>query len=156
MIQDGDKAPTFILPRDGGDMVKLSDFAGRILVVYFYPKDDTEGCTKQAIGFSHMLPAFHDIGVEVIGISPDSVKSHGKFRAKHDLRVILLADEDRTAIEAYGVWGEKKMYGRTFMGVVRSTFLIGKNGRIARAWHSVKVAGHAEEVLAAARDLAAT
>jgi peroxiredoxin Q/BCP len=155
MIRDGDKAPAFTLPGEGGDIVKLGDFKGRIVVVYFYPKDDTEGCTKQAVGFSQLLPAFHEIGAEVIGISPDSVKSHGKFRAKHDLRVVLLADEDRKAIEAYGVWGEKKMYGRTFMGVIRSTFLIGKNGKVARAWHNVKVPGHAEEVLAAARDLAA-
>ena len=155
MIEEGDKAPLFALPRDGGDIVKLADLKGRMIVVYFYPKDDTEGCTKEAIGFSEALPEFHNAGVEVIGISPDSVKSHGKFRGKHDLKIILLADEERKAIEAYGVWGEKQMYGRTFMGVIRSTFLIDNDGRIARAWRNVRIAGHVEEVLGAARDLAA-
>jgi thioredoxin-dependent peroxiredoxin len=153
MLQQGDKAPAFVLPRDGGEMVKLADFKGRIVVVYFYPKDDTEGCTKEAIGFSAALPAFHEAGAEIIGISPDSVKSHAKFRGKHDLKIILLADEERAAIEAYGVWGEKTMYGRTFMGVIRSTFLIGRDGRIARVWRSVRVPGHVEEVLAAAKEL---
>jgi peroxiredoxin Q/BCP len=153
MLQQGDKAPAFVLPREGGEIVKLADFKGRIVVVYFYPKDDTEGCTKEAIGFSTALAAFHEVGTEVIGISPDSVKSHGKFRDKHDLKIVLLADVERKAIEAYGVWGEKTMYGRTFMGVIRSTFLIGRDGRIARAWRGVRVPGHVEEVLAAVREL---
>jgi peroxiredoxin Q/BCP len=153
MLQQGDKAPAIVLPRDGGEMVKLADFIGRIVVVYFYPKDDTDGCTKEAIGFSAALPAFREAGAEIIGISPDGVKSHGKFRDKHDLTIILLADQERKAIEAYGAWGEKTMYGRTFMGVIRSTFLIGRDGRIAGAWRGVRVPGHVEEVLAAVREL---
>lgn len=156
MIQEGDKAPAFTLASDSGDIVKLSDFKGRILVVYFYPKDDTASCTKEAVAFSEALPAFHDAGAEVVGISPDAVRSHGKFRDKHGLKVTLLADPDRHAIEAYGVWGEKQMYGRTYMGVVRSTFLIGRDGRVARSWRGVKVPGHVEAVLAAAIGLAAT
>jgi len=153
MLNEGDKAPDFELARDGGDSVKLSQLKGKSVVVYFYPKDDTSGCTKEAIGFSERIAAFHEAGAEVIGVSPDSVKSHDKFRDKHDLKVILLADEDKTAIEAYGVWAEKKMYGRTYMGVDRSTFLIGKDGRIARIWRKVKVPGHVDEVLAAVQGL---
>jgi peroxiredoxin Q/BCP len=153
MLNEGDKAPGFELPRDGGSTVKLSQFKGKPVVVYFYPKDDTSGCTKQAIGFSEMIDAIHEAGAEVIGISPDGVKSHDKFRDKHDLKVILLADEERQAIEAYGVWAEKQMYGRSYMGVDRSTFLIGKNGKIARIWRKVKVPGHVDEVLEAVKSL---
>jgi len=155
MLKEGDKAPGFELPRDGGSTVKLSEFNGKPVVVYFYPKDDTSGCTKEAIGFSENIDAFHDAGAEIIGISPDSVKSHDRFRDKHGLQVILLADPDRKAIGAFGVWVEKKMYGRAYMGVDRSTFLIGKDGSIKRAWRNVKVPGHVEEVLEAVNGLAA-
>jgi peroxiredoxin Q/BCP len=153
MVKEGDKAPAFTLPRDGGDTVKLSQFKGKTVVVYFYPKDDTSGCTKEAVGFSEMIGAFREAGAEVIGISPDSVKSHDKFRDKHELKVILLADEEKQAIEAYGVWAEKKMYGKSYMGVERSTFLIGPDGKIKRAWRGVKVPGHVDEVLEAVKSL---
>ncbi len=153
MLNEGDAAPGFELPRDGGETIKLSDFNGKPLVVYFYPKDDTTGCTKQAVGFSAQIAAFKEAGAEIIGISPDSVKLHNKFRDKHELKVVLLADEEKTAIDAYGVWAEKKMYGRSYMGVERSTFLIGKDGRIARIWRGVKVPGHVDEVLAAVKAL---
>jgi peroxiredoxin Q/BCP len=155
MLKEGDKAPGFELPRDGGSTVKLSEFNGKPVVVYFYPKDDTSGCTKEAIGFSENIDAFREAGAEVIGISPDSVKSHDKFRDKHGLDLMLLADPERQAIGAYGVWVEKKMYGRAYMGVDRSTFLIGKDGSIKRAWRNVKVPGHVEEVLEAVNGLAA-
>jgi peroxiredoxin Q/BCP len=153
MLNDGDKAPDFTLPRDGGETVKLSQFNGKPVVLFFYPKDDTPGCTSEAVGFSARLDEFHRAAAEVIGISPDSAKSHEKFRDKHGLTVMLLADEDREAIEAYGVWGEKSMYGKTYMGVERSTFIIGKNGEIVRSWRKVKVPGHVDEVLAAVREL---
>ncbi len=153
MITEGSVAPDFTLPTDGGGTVALSAFAGRPVVVYFYPKDDTSGCTKEAIGFSCLAEEFDAIGAVVIGISPDGAKSHGKFRAKHDLKVVLGADEERKAIEAYGVWAQKSMYGRAYMGVERSTFLIGRDGKVAKAWHKVKVPGHAEAVLAAAKAL---
>ena len=153
MLNEGDVAPGFELPRDGGKTVTLSQFIGGPVVLYFYPKDDTSGCTQQAIGFSDRIAAFQKAGAEVIGISPDSVKSHDKFRDKHDLQVILLADEEKAAIDAYGVWAEKKMYGRSYMGVDRSTFLIGKDGKIKRIWRGVKVPGHVEEVLAAVKTL---
>lgn len=153
MLQEGDTAPGFELPRDGGENVQLSDFNGKPVIVYFYPKDDTSGCTKEAIGFSQAIAAFNEAGAEVIGISPDSVKSHDKFRDKHDLKVILLSDEEKQAIEAYGVWVEKKMYGRTYMGVDRSTFLIDGDGKIRRIWRKVKVPGHVDEVLNAVKAL---
>lgn len=153
MISEGDTAPDFQLPRDGGGTLSLADFRGKPVVVYFYPKDDTSGCTKEAVGFSALADAFAAAGAEVIGISPDPVKSHDKFKAKHDLKVTLASDEEKQAIEAYGVWAEKKMYGRTYMGVERSTFLIDRDGRIARAWRNVKVPGHAEAVLAAVKAL---
>lgn len=153
MLNDGDKAPEFALPSDGGETVKLSQFKGKPVVLFFYPQDDTPGCTSEAVDFSARLDEFHRAGVEVIGISPDSVKSHEKFRNKHGLTVMLLADEDRQAIEAYGLWGEKTMFGRTFMGVERATFLIGKKGEIVRSWRKVKVPGHADKVLAAAREM---
>ena len=153
MLNEGDVAPDFELPRDGGKTVTLSQFEGGPVVLYFYPKDDTSGCTQQAIGFSERIAAFQKAGVEVIGVSPDAVKSHDKFRDKHDLQVILLADEEKAAIDAYGVWAEKKMYGRSYMGVDRTTFLIGKDGRIKRIWRGVKVPGHVEEVLAAVKAL---
>jgi peroxiredoxin Q/BCP len=153
MLNDGDKAPDFTLPRDGGETVKLSQFKGKPVVLFFYPKDDTSGCTKEAVEFSAKLDAFHRAGTEVFGISPDSVKSHDKFRDKHGLTVTLLSDEEKQVLEAYGVWAEKSMYGKKYMGVERSTFIIGKDGKIARSWRKVKVPGHADEVLAAVHAL---
>jgi thioredoxin-dependent peroxiredoxin len=153
MLKEGDAAPEFELLRDGGGKVKLSDLRGQPMVVYFYPKDDTPGCTKEAIGFSEASGDFEALGAEVIGISPDSVKSHDKFRGKHGLTITLAADEERKAISAYGVWAEKQMYGRAYMGVERSTFLIDREGRIARIWRGVKVPGHVEEVLTAVKAL---
>lgn len=149
----GDKAPQFELLGDGGGTVRLSDFAGQPVVVYFYPKDDTAGCTAEAIDFSRLKPEFAKAGTAVIGISPDSAKKHDKFREKHELTVALAADEERKAIEAYGVWVEKQMYGRSYMGVERTTFLIGRDGRIAQIWRKVRVKGHAEAVLEAVRSL---
>ncbi len=149
----GDMAPDFDLPTDGGGRVKLSAHAGKAVVVYFYPKDDTSGCTKEAQAFSDLADEFAALGIPVIGISPDPVKSHDKFKAKYNLNLILAADEDKTALEAWGVWVEKSMYGRAYMGVERSTFLVGADGKIAKAWPKVKVPGHAEEVLAAAKAL---
>ncbi len=142
-------APDFTLPRDGGGMVSLSDFRGKSVVLFFYPRDDTPGCTKESIGFSEHLQRFADAGAEVIGISKDSVASHDKFVSKHGLTTMLLSDENGTVCEDYGVWKEKKMYGKTFMGIERTTFLIGPDGRIRTVWHKVKVPGHVDEVLGA-------
>jgi peroxiredoxin Q/BCP len=153
MLQDGDKAPDFDLPTESGDNVKLSRLKGKPVVLYFYPKDDTSGCTLEAKEFTRLAMDFRKAGVEVIGVSPDSVESHQKFHKKYDLSVRLAADADKEVANAYGVWAEKSMYGRTYMGVERSTFLIDNQGRIARSWRKVKVPGHAEEVLAAARAL---
>jgi peroxiredoxin Q/BCP len=146
-------APDFSLPRNGGGTISLSDFAGKPVVLYFYPKDDTSGCTTEAIDFSGLAGEFEKIGATVIGVSPDSVKSHDKFAAKHNLSVVLAADEEHKALEAYGVWKEKSMYGKTSMGVERSTFLIDKAGKVAEIWRKVKVPGHAEAVLKAAQAL---
>ncbi|MFK0163060.1 peroxiredoxin [Rhizobium sp. NPDC090279] len=148
-----DKAPDFDVPRDGGNHVRLADFAGKPLVIYFYPKDDTTACTTESISFTALAADFAKAGVALLGVSPDSVKSHDKFVKKHALSVPLASDEEKTMATAYGVWREKSMYGRTYMGIVRSTFLIGADGRIAGIWDKVKVAGHAEAVLAAARGL---
>lgn len=152
-IDKGSIAPNFELPTDGGKIVRLSDFNGSKVVVYFYPADDTKGCTVEAVDFSKHLADFEAAGAFVIGVSPDSVASHDKFKSKHDLSVSLAADVDRKAIEPYGVWVEKQMYGRKFMGVERSTFLIDSDGRVARVWRKVKVNGHAEDVLDATRAL---
>lgn len=149
MVRDGDMAPDFTLPTDNGEKLKLSKLKGRTVVLYFYPKDDTSGCTVEAKDFSGLSADFRKAGAEVIGISPDSVESHAKFRKKHDLEVQLAADQEKIAANAYGVWVEKSMYGRKYMGVERSTFLIDKTGRIAKSWRKVKVPGHAAEVLAA-------
>ncbi len=149
----GDKAPDFDLPRDGGNRVRLADFAGKPLVIYFYPKDDTTACTTESITFTALSADFARLGVALLGVSPDTVKSHEKFVKKHALSVPLASDEEKTMAMAYGVWREKSMYGRTYMGVVRSTFLIDADGRIAAIWDKVKVAGHAETVLAAAKEL---
>ena len=153
MLNQGDIAPDFALPDDNGHTVALSKLKGRPVVVYFYPKDDTSGCTAQAKDFSCQLDAFKAAGADVIGISPDSSRSHLKFKIKHDLALTLAADEDKAAATAYGVWVEKSMYGRKYMGVERSTFLIAKNGRIIQLWRKVKVPGHVDEVLKAVQAL---
>jgi len=152
-LKEGDKAPAFELARDGGGSISLKSLAGKKIVLYFYPKDDTTGCTKEAIDFSGLKKNFARVGAEVIGVSPDSVKSHDKFKAKHELDLTLLSDETKKMLADYGVWAEKSMYGRKYMGVVRTTFLIDSKGKIARIWDKVKVAGHADEVLAAAKAL---
>jgi thioredoxin-dependent peroxiredoxin len=149
----GSRAPGFKLPRDGGGNVALADFKGKKLVIYFYPKADTPGCTREAIDFSRLRADFQKAGADVLGVSADPVKAQDKFRTKHDLKVALASDETHKMLEAYGVWGQKSLYGRTFMGITRSTFLIGPDGRIARIWPKVKVDGHAAEVLAAAKAL---
>ena len=151
--QVGDAAPPFRLPRDGGGEVSMESFAGRTLVLYFYPKDDTSGCTQEASDFTALRPAFREAGAEVLGISPNSAKSHDAFIAKHKLGVTLAADESTETCQAYGVWIEKSMYGRKYMGVERTTFLIGPDGCVAEVWPKVSVKGHAEAVLAAARAL---
>jgi peroxiredoxin Q/BCP len=154
MLKDGDMAPEFDLPSDRGPGLRLSEQKGRPIVVFFYPKDDTSGCTLEAKDFSALLGDFEAAGAEVIGISPDSVASHARFRSKHDLSVRLVSDTERSAAQAYGVWVEKSLYGRKYMGVERSTFLIDGAGRITRSWRKVNVPGHAAEVLAAVRALA--
>ena len=153
MTNDGDKAPDFKLKDESGKTLQLSKLKGRPVVVYFYPKDDTSGCTAEAKDFSCLAPDFRAAGAEIIGISPDSPESHAKFKAKYGLVLNLAADIDKTTAEAYGVWVEKSMYGKKYMGVERSTFLIDKTGRIAKSWRKVKVPGHAEEVLAAVKGL---
>lgn len=152
-LDTGMKAPAFTLPRDGGGEVSLADFAGKKLVLYFYPKADTSGCTKEAIDFSRLKAAFAKAGTEILGVSADPVMAQDKFKAKHKLSIALASDEKRRMLEAYGVWQEKSMYGRKFMGIARTTFLIGPDQRIARVWPRVSVNGHADEVLAAAKAL---
>lgn len=153
MPKAGDPAPDFALQTDTEGTIRLSDLRGRKVVVYFYPKDNTPGCTMEAIDFSALIDDFAAADTVVIGISPDSVRKHANFRDKKNLKVILAADEDREAVTAYGAWRQKSMFGKTYMGVVRSTFLIDRDGRIARVWPKVKVKGHAAEVLQAARQL---
>ncbi|MGA2565781.1 MAG: peroxiredoxin [Pseudolabrys sp.] len=149
----GSKAPAFSLPRDGGTTVSLKDFKGRNLVLYFYPKAATPGCTKEASAFSGLRAAFAKAGTEILGVSADPVQAQDKFKSKHKLKIALASDEAKKMLEAYGAWGEKSMYGRKFMGVIRKTFLIDSEGRIARIWPKVSVPGHAEEVLEAAKAL---
>jgi peroxiredoxin Q/BCP len=149
----GAMAPDFKLPRDGGQTVSLGDFKGRKLVIYFYPRADTPGCTQESIEFSQLKPEFQKAGTEVIGVSADPVKAQDAFKAKHDLTVSLLSDETHAMLESYRVWGEKSMYGRTFLGITRTTVLIGTDGRIDRIWPKVKVKGHAAEVLKAVQGL---
>lgn len=149
----GDKAPDFDMPADGGGSVALSDFKGQNVVLYFYPRDDTPGCTKEAIAFTEMGASFAAANTGIVGVSRDTVAKHDKFKAKHDLEVTLGADEDGSVCEAYGVWVEKNMYGRKSMGIERSTFLIGADGTIRQSWRKVKVAGHVEAVLEAAKGL---
>ena len=153
MPDTSDIAPDFTLPRDGGESVTLSALRPGAVVLFFYPRDDTSGCTKESIAFSGLKAEFDAAGVTVLGISKDSIASHEKFRDKHDLSVPLLSDADGTACEDYGVWKEKSMYGKKFFGIERSTFLIDGEGHIVRAWRKVKVPGHAEEVIEAARAL---
>jgi len=153
-IDKGDMAPDFELPTDSGGHFKLSSHRGHPVIVFFYPKDDTSGCTIEAIDFTAMKLDFDAIGAQIVGMSPDNPASHDKFKAKHKLAVTLACDEDKGVLEAYGVWTEKSMYGRKYMGVERSTFLIDSEGRVAQAWRKVKVPGHVSEVLAAARGIA--
>ncbi|KST61006.1 alkyl hydroperoxide reductase [Methylobacterium sp. GXS13] len=152
-LSEGDPAPDFDLPASGGGRIALSALRGHKIVLYFYPKDDTSGCTLEAQDFNGLLPAFGDTAAKVIGLSPDPVKSHDKFCGKYGLAFPLASDEDKGVLEAYGVWVEKSMYGRKYMGVERTTVLVDREGRIARIWPKVKVPGHAEAVLEAARAL---
>ncbi len=152
-IAAGTRAPAFTVPRDGGGSVSLAYFKGRKLVLFFYPKADTSGCTREAKGFSALRSRFERSGTSILGVSPDPVKAQDSFIKKHDLAIPLASDETHRMLDAYGVWGQKSMYGRTYMGVLRTTFLIGPDGRVARVWRKVKVDGHAEEVLAAAKAL---
>ena len=150
-LVEGALARPFNLPRDGGDSVSLADYAGKKLVLFFYPRADTPGCTREAIDFTRLDSAFADEGAAVLGISADTVKAQESFRNKHQLSVPLISDEQHEMLEAYGAWGEKSMYGRSFMGIIRTTVLIGADGRIAKIWRNVRVDGHADEVLAAVR-----
>jgi peroxiredoxin Q/BCP len=151
VLTEGAKAPAFRLPRDGGETVSLADFAGQKLLLFFYPRADTPGCTKEAIDFTRLAGAFADSQTVVLGVSADPLRTQESFRDKHQLAVPLVSDETHEMLEAYGVWGEKSMYGRTFLGISRTTVLIGPDGRIMRIWRNVKVDGHADEVLAAVR-----
>ncbi len=150
-LQQGDPAPDFSLPTDGGGSAALGDYRGRKLVVYFYPRDDTPGCTKEAQAFRDLAPAFEAAGTAILGVSPDKPGKHDRFKAKHGLPFALGSDEEHGVAEAFGVWVEKRMYGRVYMGVERATFLIDEQGRLARIWRKVRVAGHAEAVLEAVR-----
>ena len=150
---EGAKAPAFSLPRDGGGTVALSDYAGQKLVLFFYPKASTPGCTREAIDFTRLSKEFASVGTAVVGVSADTVRAQDKFRDKHGLAVPLVSDETHAMLEAYGAWGEKSLYGRKFLGIIRSTVLIGVDGRVAKIWRNVKVDGHADAVLAAAREL---
>ncbi len=152
-IDVGDKAPAFTMPTDGGGTVSLAGLKGKPVVLYFYPKDDTPGCTTEACAFRDSMPDFSRIEAAIIGVSKDSVAKHDKFKAKYDLPFTLASDEDGSVCEDYGVWVEKNMYGRKYMGIERATFLIDGKGKIARVWRKVKVAGHADDVLAAVQAL---
>lgn len=155
-LKEGDAAPDFDLATDAGGRVSLSGLGGRKLVLYFYPKDDTSGCTREAIDFSDLAEEFRSAGAEVVGMSPDSATSHDRFKAKHGVSIVLAADPEKTTLQAYGVWVEKSMYGRKYMGVERTTFLIDRGGIIRRIWRKVSVPDHAREVLEAVRSLAET
>jgi peroxiredoxin Q/BCP len=152
-LSEGQTAPPFDLPRDGGQRISLRDYAGRKLVLFFYPRADTPGCTKEAIDFSRLGKEFAAAGADVVGASADSAKKQESFKNKHQLHTPLISDEQQEMLKAYGVWGEKSMYGRKFLGIIRTTVLIAPDGKIARVWRNVKVEGHAEEVLAAVRSL---
>ena len=150
---EGKPLPAFDLPTDGGGQAKNADFAGKYLVLYLYPKDDTSGCTKESIGFAEAYKDFQSAGAEIVGLSKDGVKSHDKFKAKYGFPFTLLADEETKLIDALGSWVEKSMYGRKYMGADRSTFLIDKEGVICKVWRKVKVPGHVDEVLAAVKSM---
>jgi peroxiredoxin Q/BCP len=152
-LSEGQKAPAFRLPRDGGGAVTLSDYAGRKLVLFFYPRADTPGCTREAIDFTRLADAFTAAGTAVLGISADPLKAQEKFRDKHSLGIPLISDEKHEMLDAYGAWGEKSMYGKSFLGILRTTVLIGADGKVARVWRNVRVDGHADAVLEAARSL---
>ena len=149
MIEVGDQAPSFELPIGEGKLLKFP--TGKPTVLYFYPKDDTPGCTTEAIEFTQQKPEFEKLGVEIFGMSPDTIAKHEKFTAKHELGITLVSDEDKSALEAFGVWVEKNMYGKTYMGVVRTTFLVGADGKVLEVWKKVRVKGHVDAVLEAAR-----
>jgi peroxiredoxin Q/BCP len=149
-LKIGDPAPSFTCPANGGQTVSLSDFANRKLVIYFYPKDNTPGCTTEAIDFTAAVKDFDKANTSIVGVSADSVKKHENFIEKYNLGITLLADEGQDMLNAYGVWVQKKMYGREFMGIERATYLIGSDGKIEQIWRKVKVKGHVEAVLAAA------
>jgi peroxiredoxin Q/BCP len=153
MLSEGDKVPDVAMLSPDGEAVSPADFRGQKLVLYFYPKDDTPGCTREAKDFSALAPEFEQTGAWVLGVSKDSGRSHLKFSGKHGLKVKLATDPDGSVCEAFGTWGEKSLYGRKYLGIDRATFLIERDGTIARIWRKVKVPGHAEEVLAAAREL---
>jgi len=153
MLEPGDKAPAFKLPKNGGGTVSLADFKSKTLVLYFYPKDDTSGCTREAIDISAAERAFKAAGAAVVGVSQDNLASHDKFKTKHRLKVILASDEETKTAAAYGIWVEKSMYGRHYMGMERASFLIDGKGEIREIWRRVKVPGHVAEVLAAAKAL---
>ncbi|MDF1722228.1 MAG: peroxiredoxin [Minwuia sp.] len=152
-VEAGDAAPAFSMPTDGGGSTALTDLKGTAVVLYFYPRDDTPGCTKEAIAFTGLIGDFRAAGATVIGVSKDTVAKHDKFKTKYDLDVVLAADEDGSVCAAYGVWVEKNMYGKKSMGIERSTFLIDKDGKLAQVWRKVKVPDHAEEVLEAVKAL---
>jgi peroxiredoxin Q/BCP len=152
-LSEGVKAPAFALPADGGKQVSLADYLGRKLVIFFYPRADTPGCTREAIDFTRLSGAFADAGTAVLGVSADPLSAQDAFRDKHRLSMALASDETHGMLKSYGVWGEKSMYGKTFLGILRTTVLVDQNGRIARIWRNVKVDGHADEVLAAAQAL---
>lgn len=152
-LAEGQKAPAFRLPRDGGDVVTLADYAGQKLVLFFYPRADTPGCTREAIDFTRLAGAFAAAGAAVLGISADPLKAQEKFRDKHGLGIPLISDEKHEMLEAYGAWGEKSMYGKSFLGILRTTVLVGPDGKLAKVWRNVRVDGHADEVLEAARSL---
>jgi peroxiredoxin Q/BCP len=153
ILTEGQTAPAFRLPRDGGKVVTLADYAGQKVVLFFYPRADTPGCTREAIDFTRLADAFAASGTAVLGISADSLKAQEKFRDKHGLGIPLIADEQHEMLEAYGAWGEKSMYGKSFLGILRTTVLVGPDGKVARIWRNVRVDGHAEQVLEAARSL---
>lgn len=150
-LTEGETAPAFSLPRDGGHLVSLANYSGRKLVIFFYPRADTPGCTLEAVAFSRLAGAFADAQAAILGVSADSVSAQESFRDKHELTVPLVSDEKLGMLKAYGVWGEKSMYGKTFMGIVRTTVLVDAKGKLLRIWRNVRVNGHADEVLAAAR-----
>jgi len=153
MIEGGDAAPGFCLPDQDEREVCLAELSGRWVVLYFYPKDNTSGCTREALDFTERLKDFRDLGAEVFGVSPDSPKSHRSFREKHRLEVTLLSDPGHRVLEVYGAWGKKKMYGKEYEGVIRSTAIVDPDGKVARIWRRVRVKGHVEEVLEAQRSL---